>query len=110
MARRAKAANGTSVLSADRASPKPSIRCTTVARSPLRRFAWFSKLTVKAAVYVAFVVSLDYETVVSVIDGASHKAQMIHNQALNDVDTQSTGADEFGSFVQRSRNIAMTRN
>ena len=59
---------------------------------------------------ISHITRLAYETVVSVIDGASHKGQMIHNQALNDVDTQSTGADEFGSFVQRSRNIATTRN
>ncbi len=53
---------------------------------------------------------LAYETVVSIIDAASQKAQMMHNQALKAVDTESIGADEFWSFVEKSRNTAMTRN
>ena len=59
---------------------------------------------------ISHITRLAYETVVSVIDGANHKGQMIYNQALNDVDTQSIGADEFWSFVERSRNTVTTRN
>ena len=50
------------------------------------------------------------ETVVSIINAASQKAQMMHNQALKAVDTESIGADEFWSFVERSRNTATTTN
>jgi transposase-like protein len=53
---------------------------------------------------------LAYETVVSVIDAASQKAQMHHNQELKDVDTQSISADEFWSFVENSKNTVTTRS
>lgn len=57
---------------------------------------------------ISRITGLAYETVVSVIDAASQKAQMIHNQELKNVDTESIGADEFWSFVQKSRNNATT--
>jgi len=53
---------------------------------------------------------LAYKTVVSVIAAASQKAQMIHNQALKAVETEAIGADEFWSFVEKSRNTVTTMN
>lgn len=50
------------------------------------------------------------ETVVSVIDAASQKAQMMPNQELKGVATESISADEFWSFVEKSRNTVTTRN
>jgi lambda repressor-like predicted transcriptional regulator len=49
---------------------------------------------------------LAYETVVSIIDAASQKAQMIHNQALQSVDSEAIGADEFWSFVEKNKKTA----
>ena len=49
---------------------------------------------------------LAYETVVRIIRQASEKAQMVHNDALNDVETQEVEADEMWSFVQKNRKIA----
>ena len=59
---------------------------------------------------ISRITGLAYETVVSVIDAASQKAQMVHNQELQNVNAESIGADEFWSFVQKSRNTATTRN
>lgn len=53
---------------------------------------------------------LAYETVVSIINPASQKAQMMHNQELKAVHTRSIGADEFWSFVEKSQNTATTTN
>jgi len=59
---------------------------------------------------VSRISGLAYETVVSIINAASQKAQMMHNQELKAVDTESIGADEFWSFVEKSRRTAMTMN
>lgn len=59
---------------------------------------------------ISRITGLAYETIVSVIDAASQKAQMMHNQELQNVDTESIGADEFWSFIKKSRNTATTRN
>jgi lambda repressor-like predicted transcriptional regulator len=59
---------------------------------------------------ISRITGLAYETVVSVIAAASRKAQMIHNHELNAVETESIGADEFWSFVEKSRNTATTTN
>ncbi len=53
---------------------------------------------------------LAYETVVSIIDAASQKAQMIHNQELQSAETEAIGADEFWSFVEKSRRTASPTN
>lgn len=44
-------------------------------------------------------------TVVSVIP-ASVKGQMVHNLEVQAVETDTVGADEFWSFVKKSRNSA----
>ena len=44
---------------------------------------------------------LAYNTVVSIIRAASHKAQLLHNQQVHQVQTQEVSGDEMWSFVQR---------
>lgn len=53
---------------------------------------------------------LAYETVVSLIDAASQKAQMLHNQELQSVDTEAIGADELWSLVEKSSRTASPVN
>lgn len=52
---------------------------------------------------------LAYNTVVSLIRSASHRAQLIHNQEVNQVDTDAVDADEMWSFVEKNRKIASQR-
>jgi hypothetical protein len=53
---------------------------------------------------------LAYETVVSIINAASQKAQLIHNQELQSVETDAIGADELWSFVKKSRSTVKPAN
>lgn len=46
---------------------------------------------------------LAYGTVVSIIRASSVKAQLIHNQQVQAVETEEIGADEFWSFVKKSK-------
>jgi len=45
-----------------------------------------------------------YNTVVSIIRAASQKAQQVHNANVRNVETDSVSADEFWSFVKKSKN------
>ena len=47
---------------------------------------------------------LAYNTVVSIIRAASHKAQLLHNQQVHQVQTQEVSGDEMWSFVQKNKN------
>ena len=47
--------------------------------------------------YISRISGLAYETVVRIIDGTSQKAQIIYIQALQSVDSEAIGADEFWS-------------
>lgn len=53
---------------------------------------------------------LAYETVVSIIRKASEKAQMVHNDALNKVDTAQIDGDEMWSFVQKNKRTVCAKN
>jgi hypothetical protein len=57
---------------------------------------------------ISRITGLAYEAVVSVIGAASQKTQMMHNQELKTVATESMGADEFWLFIEKSRNTATT--
>jgi transposase-like protein len=46
---------------------------------------------------------LAYNTVVSIVRAASTKAQLIHNQQVEQVQTEEVSADEMWSFVQKNR-------
>lgn len=46
---------------------------------------------------------LAYNTVVSLVRSASHKAQMVHNSEVKQVQTEEVSADEMWSFVQKNK-------
>ena len=52
---------------------------------------------------IARTTGLAYNTVVSLIRAASHKAQQVHNAGVVDVETESVNADEMWSFVKKSK-------
>lgn len=45
---------------------------------------------------------LAYDTVVSIVQAAAEKAQMVHNASVKDVDTDAIAADELWSFVEKN--------
>ncbi len=45
---------------------------------------------------------LAYDTVVSIVQAAAHKAQIVHNAEVQDVDTDAIAADELWSFVEKN--------
>jgi transposase-like protein len=47
---------------------------------------------------------LAYNTVVSLVRSASHKAQLVHNREVKQVETEEVSADEMWSFVQKNKN------
>jgi len=53
---------------------------------------------------------LAYDTVVSIVQAASQKAQMVHNASVQDVDTDAIAADELWSFVKKNKNAACLMN
>ena len=53
---------------------------------------------------------LAYITVVSIIRAASQKAQLVHNQEVQAVETEEVSADELWSFVSKNRSNAHLRN
>lgn len=53
---------------------------------------------------IARTTGLAYNTVVSLVRAASHKAQQVHNAGVSDVETDHVSADEFWFFVKKSKN------
>lgn len=51
-----------------------------------------------------------YGTVSSIIRQASQKAQMVHNQEVQAVDTDAVAADELWSFVEKNKSTVHQRN
>jgi hypothetical protein len=51
-----------------------------------------------------------YGTIVSLLRATSEKSQMVHNQAVQSVDTDEIVADEMWSFVQKNKNTAAPRS
>jgi hypothetical protein len=51
-----------------------------------------------------------YDTVVSIVQAAALKAQMVHNEQVQAVDTDAIAADEMWSFVEKNKNTACRRN
>ncbi|GAB4373392.1 MAG: hypothetical protein Kow00121_16600 [Elainellaceae cyanobacterium] len=46
---------------------------------------------------------LAYNTVVSIVRAASHRAQQVHNAIVQTIETPEVSADEMWSFVQNNR-------
>ena len=55
---------------------------------------------------IARTTGLAYNTVVSLVRAASHKAQQVHNTEVSDIDTDDVSADELWSFVKKSKSNA----
>lgn len=53
---------------------------------------------------------LAYNTVVSIIRSSSAKAQLVHNNQVEQVETEEVSADEMWSFVQKNRSSACPMN
>lgn len=51
-----------------------------------------------------------YGTVVILVKAGSQKAQLIHNQALQAIETEATIGDELWSFVKKNRSNACRKN
>ena len=51
-----------------------------------------------------------YGTVVSLVRAASHKAQQVHNQEVQAVESEEIAADEMWSFVKKSKNTACLKS
>ncbi len=49
---------------------------------------------------------LAYDTVVSIVQAAALKAQMVQNSGVKHVDTDAIAADELWSFVEKNKNTA----
>ena len=50
------------------------------------------------------ITGLAYNTVVSLVRSASLKAQLVHNDQVEQVETEEVSGDEMWSFVQKNRN------
>ena len=54
--------------------------------------------------------NLAYNTVVDIIRKASVKGQMVHNEQVQQVETEEIASDEFWSFVEKNRKTASKMN
>ena len=55
---------------------------------------------------VSRISGLAYDTVVSIVQAASERAQMVHNAAVQAVETDAISADEMWSFVEKNKSAA----
>jgi len=53
---------------------------------------------------------LAYDTVVSIVQTASQKAQMVHNAEVQAVETDAISGDELWSFVEKNKNAAYQKS
>lgn len=59
---------------------------------------------------ISRITGLAYNTVVSIVRSASSKAQLVHNDQLEQVTTTEVSADELWSFVQKNRSNVVPTN
>lgn len=59
---------------------------------------------------ISRITGLAYNTVVSIVRAASAKAQLVHNDKVEQVKTKEVSADEMWSFVQKNRNNVSPTN
>lgn len=59
---------------------------------------------------ISRITGLAYNTVVSIVRAASAKAQLVHNDKVEQVGTKEVSADEMWSFVQKNRNNVSPTN
>lgn len=59
---------------------------------------------------ISRITGLAYNTVVSIIRSSSTKAQLVHNNRVEQVETEEVSGDEMWSFVQKNRSSASQQN
>lgn len=59
---------------------------------------------------ISRITELAYNTVVSIVRAASQKAQLVHNQEVQTVQTEEDSADEMWSFVSKNRSNVQLGN
>jgi transposase-like protein len=59
---------------------------------------------------ISRITGLAYNPVVSIVRAASTKAQLVHNDQVEQVTTEEVSADEMWSFVQKNRSNASQMN
>ena len=59
---------------------------------------------------ISRITGLAYKTVVSIVRSASVKAQLVHNDQVEQVTTEEVSADEMWSFVKKNRSNASRTN
>ena len=107
MAERVKAANDINVPTVEGPSPKRLAPYTTDVGSRQSKSIRSCNPMPKAPVYEA---SLGWEnepmvTVVGIVRAASQKAQLVHNEEVQDVESDEIVADEMWSFIRKNKNI-----
>ena len=77
-----------------------------------KKFKWFYRLILKevASLGVSRTTNLAYNTVVDIIRKASVKGQMVHNEQVQQVETEEIASDEFWSFVPKNRKTVSKTN
>ncbi len=53
---------------------------------------------------------LAYDTVVSIVQAASQKAQMVHNGEVQAVETDAISGDELWSFIEKNKNAVYQKS
>ena len=59
---------------------------------------------------VSRITKLAYNTVVSIVRAASTKAQLVHNDQVEEVTTEEVSADEMWSFVEKNKSNVSLMN
>ena len=97
--------NATSAPSANKPSQRVLTRYTTGDESVQNRFNRCCKHKREGSSLrgVSRITGLAYNTVVSIVRSASSKAQLVHNEQVEQVVTEDLSADEMWSFVQKNR-------
>lgn len=105
MAWRVKVAGVTSVLNANKPLPIPWIHSTTVAKlvRKMCELCCFSHAEGSSLRGISRISGLAYDTVVSIVQAAAEKAQMLHNASHQNVDTDAIAADELWSFALKKQ-------
>ena len=100
--------NATSALLASKRFQKTSIVSTIVAMSALSKFSKCCKPKREGSSLrgVSRITGLADNTVVSIVRAASQRAQMVHNEKEQAVETIEVSADELWSFVSKNKSNA----
>lgn len=59
---------------------------------------------------ISRITELAYNTVVSIVRAASTKAQLVHNDQVEEVATEEVSADEMWSFVEKNKSNVSLMN